>query len=166
MTESTQHPDDDYLHLDLAEPEEDRAQVDKQQQLEAAPETQAYVEAGTLAKAITTTTPIQTLPGSDTEMELGAMTQGDRVILLTGGLDSHNHSDEHVFLDFVHDPLSHAAQDSIASVSAIVGDGHDSHADSQLSMALGTQDTSSEGIDIQRPFVDLLGSHEATLGAL
>ncbi|KAF9128681.1 PHD finger protein 3 [Mortierella sp. 14UC] len=164
MTDSTQHPDDDYLHLDLTEPDEDGAPEDGPQLLNGPQKTQTQTETGTLAEAVTTAAQIQTLPRSDAEMESGTMTPGGTVVLLTDSLNSH--SDEHVFLDFVHDPLSHAPHDSIVPGAATVVDGHDPHTDSGLSIALDPQHTALEDIDIQRPFVDLLGSHSTPLSAL
>ncbi|KAF9900191.1 PHD finger protein 3 [Linnemannia zychae] len=150
MTETTQHPDEDYLHLDLTEPDEDGTQEDGLQVLDGTPMSQAQTETGTLDEAIASTTQIQTLPNSDIEMEPGAMTPGGTVVLLSDSLNSH--SDEHVFLDFVHDPLSHTTQDSITPGVATGVDSHDSHTDSGLSIALDPQHTSLEDIDIQRPF--------------
>ncbi|KAF9091962.1 PHD finger protein 3 [Mortierella sp. AD031] len=147
MTETTPQPDD-YLHLDLAEPDE---------------------------VALESDTEIDTAPVSETaiepQMQSDILESGDaqtsaagQVTLLTDSLDDPNHSDEHVFLDFVHDPLSHPAQDPVDPSTDTIGD-DDPNTDTRLSIDIDPQDPLQD-IVIQRPFVHLLGNQSTPLGTL
>ncbi|KAG0286636.1 PHD finger protein 3 [Linnemannia gamsii] len=180
--------DDEELSLSMTQstqsPVETTAEIYTEIQAEKGTKTKSETEtdslaAGAAASAVTaisttTTTLNLTLAPSqavadidaDTDIAPGVLTSGGPGILLADSLN-HDHNDEHVFLDFVHDPLSHSTPDPIASgTDTVGGDGHDSRTDSQLAMTIDPQDSSLEDIDIQRPFVDLLGNHSTTLSAL
>ncbi|KAF8948313.1 hypothetical protein BGZ47_005615 [Haplosporangium gracile] len=123
------------------------------------------------AIATVTTTPTtaqaDTDADTDRDMPIVALNSGGSGILLADSLNSQDNRDEHVFLDFVHDPLSHSTPDRIVSETDTLGDNdHDPHTDSGLPITLDSQDPSLEDIDIQRPFVDLLGTRSAALAAL
>ncbi|KAF9927454.1 hypothetical protein FBU30_003253 [Linnemannia zychae] len=155
MTDSTPQPDD-FLHLELAEQDEDMIDhQDMKTKLEVPPETiQDNVEETEADKA----TIANASSASHPDVESNTHNTEGPAILLEETLSRHNHNDEHVFLDFVHD---HIAPGSVG----IDGD-HEPHTDTQLSITLDSQDPPLEGIDIQRPFVDLLGNHSISLGAL
>ncbi|KAG0064182.1 Death-inducer obliterator 1 [Linnemannia elongata] len=196
MTDSSPQPDD-FLLLDLAAPDEDAFPPDELQTVlpltriqtvvDPTSETRTETESdetlagiATVAATSTTstatitntaaTTPTTTQADSDTGRDISSLvlTSGGPCILLVDSLNSHDHhNNEHVFLDFVHDPLSHSTPDQIVSgTDTISDDGHDLRTDSQLPITLDPQDPSLKDMDIEGPFVDLLGTHSTTLTSL
>ena len=196
MTDSSPQPDD-FLVLDLAAPDEDTFPPDELQTAlplthtqtvaEPTPETQAETESDVALAAtatVTATSPTTTIitaattatttpttaqadAHTDRDMSSLVLTSGGPCTLLMDSLNSHDHHDEHVFLDFVHDPLSHSTPDQIVSGTDTVSDvSHGPHTDSRLPITLDPHDPSLEDINIERPFVDLLETHSTTLASL
>ncbi|KAF9142890.1 PHD finger protein 3 [Mortierella sp. GBA39] len=196
MSDSSLQPDD-FLVLDLAASDEDafppdglqtalplthtrtvtqptqatQAETESDEALAATATVTATSLTTTTITATTTaatTTPTTAKADSNTDGDISlVLASGGPCTLLADSLNSQDHHDEHVFLDFVHDPLSHSTPDQIVSGIDTGGDdGLDPHTDSQLPITLDPQDPSLEDIDIERPFVDLLGTHSTTLTSL